>query len=97
MLFFAATVFVMIESASADRHFGVCQGIQVTFKPKGKPRREGTRDFLTVEQGSVCIESGKDRDDLAEDDSTTYGADLPQAIGHTGNRVALVFSVLIYR
>ena len=74
---------------------------QVTLKPKGElrsqPHYEGTREFLTVEQGSVCIESGKDRDDLAKDDSATYRADVPHAIVNTGTGVAVVFLVVIYR
>lgn len=74
---------------------------QVTLKPKGELRSqshyEGTREFLTVEQGTIRIESGTDRNDLAVNDSATYRADVPHAIVNTGSEEAVVFLVVIYR
>ncbi len=74
---------------------------QLTLKPKGElrsmPHYEGTREFLTVEQGEVRIESGKDGAALSKDDSATYRADLPHAIVNTGEGAAVVFLVVIYR
>lgn len=74
---------------------------QVTLKPKGElrsqPHYEGTREFLTVEQGRVRIESGKDRVELDNNDSATYRADVPHAIVNTGSDEAVVFLVVIYR
>lgn len=74
---------------------------QVTLKPKGElrsqPHYEGTREFLTVEHGTVRIESGKDTADLANHDSATYRADIPHAIVNTGSQQAVVFLVVIYR
>ena len=74
---------------------------QVTLKPKGalrsQPHYEGTREFLTVEQGSVRIESGKDIEELEKDDSATYRADVAHAIVNTGDGNAVVFLVVLYR
>lgn len=74
---------------------------QVTLKPKGALRSqahyEGTREFITVEQGEVRIESGKDLEELAKDDSATYRADVPHAIVNTGAVPAIVFLVVLYR
>ena len=58
---------------------------------------EGTREFLTVEEGSVRIESDHDSDELTKGDSGTYRADVPHAIVNTGKNNALVFLVVIYR
>ena len=74
---------------------------QVTLKPKGElrsqPHYEGTREFITVEQGRLRIESGKDAVDLGKDDSATYRADIPHAIINQGTEKAVVFLVVIYR
>lgn len=74
---------------------------QLTLKPGGalrsQPHFEGTREFLTVEEGTVRIESDHDTDDLAKGDSGTYRADVPHAIVNTGKAAAVVFLVVIYR
>ena len=74
---------------------------QLTLKPKGQlrsqPHYEGTREFLTVEQGTVTVESGKDTADLGKNDSATYRADLPHAIINSGPTEAVVFLVVLYR
>lgn len=74
---------------------------EVRLKPGGalrsQPHFESTREFLTVEEGSVCIESGPDKEDLIKGDSGTYRADVPHAIVNTGKGTALVFLVVIYR
>ena len=74
---------------------------EVSLHPGGALRSqahfEGAREFLTVEEGSVCIESGTDRDELTKGDSGTYRADVPHAIVNTGKGNALVFLVVIYR
>lgn len=74
---------------------------QVTLKPKGElrsqPHYEGTREFLTVEQGTVRIESASDRVELELNDSATYRADVPHAIVNTGASMAIVFLVVLYR
>ncbi|MES2596933.1 MAG: XRE family transcriptional regulator [Verrucomicrobiota bacterium] len=74
---------------------------EVSLRPGGalrsQPHFEGTREFLTVESGTVRIESGTDVDDLVKGDSGTYRADVPHAIVNTGKDEALVFLVVIYR
>ena len=74
---------------------------EVTLRPGGalrsQPHFEGTREFLTVEEGSVRIESDQDTDELTKGDSGTYRADVAHAIVNTGKADALVFLVVIYR
>jgi len=74
---------------------------EVTLKPGGalrsQPHFEGTREFLTVEEGSVRIESDQDTDELTKGDSGTYRADLSHAIINTGKSTAWVYLVVIYR
>lgn len=62
-----------------------------------QPHFEGTREFLTVEEGAVRIDSGDGSETLAKGDSGTYRADLPHAISNTGRGDAVVFLVVIYR
>ncbi|MFO1485418.1 MAG: XRE family transcriptional regulator [Verrucomicrobiaceae bacterium] len=64
---------------------------------RSQPHFEGTREFLTVEEGSVRIESDQDVEELGKGDSGTYRADVPHAIVNTGKADALVFLVVIYR
>ena len=74
---------------------------EVRLRPGGalrsQPHFEGTREFLTVEEGSVRIESDQDTDELTKGDSGTYRADVAHAIVNTGKADALVFLVVIYR
>lgn len=74
---------------------------ELALRPGGalrsQPHFEGTREFLTVEEGSVRIESDQDTDELVKGDSGTYRADVPHAIVNTGKGDALVFLVVIYR
>lgn len=74
---------------------------ELTLRPGGTLRSqahfEGTREFLTVEEGSVRIESDQNSEELAKGDSGTYRADVPHAIVNTGKGDALVFLVVIYR
>jgi len=74
---------------------------ELTLRPGGtlrsQPHFEGTREFLTVEEGTVRIESDQNSEELAKGDSGTYRADVPHAIVNTGKGDALVFLVVIYR
>jgi transcriptional regulator with XRE-family HTH domain len=74
---------------------------ELTLRPGGtlrsQPHFEGTREFLTVEEGSVRVESDTNSEELAKGDSGTYRADVPHAIVNTGKGDALVFLVVIYR
>lgn len=58
---------------------------------------DGTREFLTVEEGTVSLESGTSSEALAKGDSATYRADVAHAIANSGKREAVVFLVVIYR
>jgi transcriptional regulator with XRE-family HTH domain len=74
---------------------------EVTLRPGGalrsQPHFEGTREFLTVEEGLVRLESDGATEDLGKGDSGTYPADVPHAIVNAGPADALVFLVVIYR
>ena len=74
---------------------------EMTLRPGGTLRSQahfdGTREFLTVEDGSVRIESDQNSEELGKGDSGTYRADVPHAIVNTGKGDALVFLVVIYR
>jgi transcriptional regulator with XRE-family HTH domain len=64
---------------------------------RSQPHYEGTREFLTVEDGTVRVESGSDGEDLTKGDSATYRADVAHAIINGGKSEAVVFLVVIYR
>jgi transcriptional regulator with XRE-family HTH domain len=64
---------------------------------RSQPHYEGTREFLTVEEGQIRLESGSDSDELMKGDSATYRADVAHAIINAGKGEAVVFLVVIYR
>ncbi len=74
---------------------------QVRLKPGGvlrsAPHFQGTREFLTVEQGRVRTQSANDSAELNKGDSTTYRADVSHAIENLGKSEATVFLVVIYQ
>lgn len=74
---------------------------QVRLKPggvlKSAPHFQGTREFLTVEQGRIRIESADDSSELNRGDSGSYRADVPHAITNLGKGEAMVFLVVIYQ
>ncbi len=74
---------------------------EVTLRAGGalrsQPHYEGTREFLTVEEGQIRVESGADRDELSKGDSATYRADVAHAIVNMGKGEAVIFLVVIYR
>ena len=61
------------------------------------PHFEGTREFLTVQKGSVQVRSATDVTELAKGDSASYRADVAHQITNTGRGEAVVFLVVIYR
>ena len=73
---------------------------ELALRPGGglrsQPHFEGTREFLTVVEGRVRVESDSSRDDLTTGDSATYPADVAHAIVNTGSGQARVFLVVIY-
>jgi len=74
---------------------------QVRLKPGGTLRSaahfQGTREFLTVEQGRIRLHSGMESSDLGKQDSASYRADTPHALENLGKSDALVFLVVIYQ
>jgi transcriptional regulator with XRE-family HTH domain len=74
---------------------------EVQLQPGGAlrsaPHFAGTREFLTVQKGSVRIESASDVEELAAGDSASYRADVPHAIVNMGKSEAVMFLVVIYR
>lgn len=73
---------------------------ELTLKPGGSlvssPHFEGTREFLTIEEGMVRLTSGSEACDLAKGDSAHYPADVPHQIENIGKGNAVAFLVDIY-
>ena len=74
---------------------------EVTLEPgrelRSQPHIAGAREFLTVRESQVRVESGSEADTLFPGDSATYRADLPHAIVNMGDRRAVVLLVVLYR
>jgi transcriptional regulator with XRE-family HTH domain len=74
---------------------------ELTLKPGGvlrsAPHFGGTREFLTVQQGSVRVSSNDDTIELHRGDSAHYPADVTHSIENTGKQDAVLFLVDIYR
>ncbi|MCI0748634.1 MAG: XRE family transcriptional regulator [Verrucomicrobia subdivision 3 bacterium] len=74
---------------------------EVRLQPGGAlrsaPHFEGTREFLTVQQGKVRVESADEGEILSHGDSASYRADVPHAIINAGRKEAVIFLVDIYR
>lgn len=64
---------------------------------RSQPHVDGTREFLTVEEGNVELQSGNSNETLGKGDSATYRADVAHTIVNTGKREAVLFLVVIYR
>lgn len=64
---------------------------------RSQPHVDGTREFLTVEEGGVELQSGLFTETLAKGDSATYRADVEHFIANIGKHEAVVFLVVIYR
>ncbi|MEM0969872.1 MAG: XRE family transcriptional regulator [Verrucomicrobiota bacterium] len=56
----------------------------------------GTREFLTVEKGTVSVAAGDHHEVLEKGDSASYPADVPHAICNEGRGEALLFLVDLY-
>lgn len=73
---------------------------ELTLKVGGalvsSPHYEGTREFLTIEEGTVRLTSGDETRDLAKGDSAHYPADVPHRIENIGLGQAVAFLVDIY-
>jgi len=73
---------------------------ELTLKAGGSlvsaPHFEGTREFLTVEEGHVRLTSGEESSELQQGDSAHYPADVPHRIDNVGPGEAVAFLVDIY-
>lgn len=64
---------------------------------RSAPHFQGTREFMTVEQGKIRLKSGTDAADLARGDSASYRADVPHELENAGKGDAELFLVVIYQ
>lgn len=64
---------------------------------RSQPHVDGTREFLTVGEGSIELISGGNSETLDKGDSATYRADVAHAIVNSGKHEAVLFMVAIYR
>ena len=64
---------------------------------RSAPHFQGTREFLTVSQGMVRVESAGDFELLHAGDSASYRADVAHAIINAGETEAVLYLVDIYR
>jgi transcriptional regulator with XRE-family HTH domain len=62
-----------------------------------QPHVDGTREFLTVKEGGVNLQSGNFTESLGKGDSATYRADVAHSIANSGKREAVLFLVVLYR
>ncbi|MEM9410015.1 MAG: XRE family transcriptional regulator [Planctomycetota bacterium] len=73
---------------------------EVTIAPGGSlesaPHFKGTREFLTVQSGSVIIRSGDENAKINKGDSVQYAADIEHRIENPGKKNAVLFLVDIY-
>jgi transcriptional regulator with XRE-family HTH domain len=74
---------------------------EVELQPNGALRSaahfEGTREFLTVQEGSIQVDSAGELETLRQGDSANYRADVPHAIINIGEGKARIFLVDIYK
>jgi transcriptional regulator with XRE-family HTH domain len=74
---------------------------EVQLQPKGTLRSaahfQGTREFVTVERGTVKLQAGRDTEVLEPGDSANYQADIEHALVNIGSQEAVVFLVVIYK
>lgn len=64
---------------------------------RSSPHFEGTREFVTVQQGQIKTESAADAEELRPGDSASYRADVPHALINSGKTEAGPFLIVIYR
>ena len=62
-----------------------------------QPHVDGTREFLTLKEGGVNLQSGNFTESLGKGDSATYRADVAHSIANSGKREAVLFLVVLYR
>ena len=73
---------------------------EVILRAKGSLKSsahfQGTREFITVQQGQLRITSGKEVTKLEPGDSAHYAADVTHAIENNGSTDTTAFLVVIY-
>ena len=60
------------------------------------PHFEGTREFLTIEEGAVRVTSGEEESELRQGDSAHYPADVPHTVANIAESESVAFLVVIY-
>jgi len=63
---------------------------------RSSPHFTGTREILTVTQGTLRVTSGKESCRLGAGDSVFYHADVPHAIENIGRGTAVAFLIDLY-
>ena len=63
---------------------------------RSAPHYSGTREILTVHEGSLRVSSGGGTQDLGPGDSAHYPADVSHEIVNTGKREAIAYLVDLY-
>jgi transcriptional regulator with XRE-family HTH domain len=73
---------------------------ELTLRPGGvlasNPHYQGTREFLTIEEGHVRVTSGAESVELRKGDSCHYPADVAHEIANLGTSDAVAFLGDIY-
>ncbi len=74
---------------------------ELELKPGGVLRSsahfEGTREFVTVQQGKLRITSGDDVVEVSKGDSASFRADVAHCLENAGRADAIAFLVVIYQ
>ena len=74
---------------------------EVRLRPGGAlrsaPHFAGTREILTIHQGTVRVTSGGGSQDLGPGDSAHYPADVPHEIVNTGREPVIAYLVDLYK
>lgn len=74
---------------------------EVRLRPAGAlrsaPHISGTREILTVHQGTVRVTSGGGTQELGPGDSAHYPADVPHEIANTGRETVIAYLVDLYK
>lgn len=60
------------------------------------PHFKGTREFLTVQSGTVIVKSGEEEAQINKGDSVQYSADIDHSIENRSKKNAVLFLVDIY-
>lgn len=63
---------------------------------RSAPHFSGTRELLTVRQGTIRVEAGEETALLAAQDSIAYPADVDHALVNAGDEVAIAYLIDTY-